>query len=804
MDPCLPSEKPESPDPREGTDGWSILRPAERNWEGRAIAVIEAVRSRGALVVILAAVGVCASIGSDRAPTRPGSKPASEVPPVVDPRVAARESAIEHNNLGIALLSQFKPGDAEKEFHQAVAADPTYIPGLVNVGISLLAQTKYDDAIRSFEQALLVAPDDVHAHYNLSLIYKIQGKAEDGIRHALQAVAGDPRDADLRYNLGALYQSARDYDKAITAFDSALKLDPNLLPAYYSLGRTYIAKGDIESGKTFIQRHQELQSASNLPSSSSGLKYGEQGRYSFAMEDESGVTAEADPLSEGRLNFVDATRASGITFTHSGGGDPGLLRSPLKGEGDVAALIRNQVAPVLGSGVGLADLDGDGLDEVILPDSGGKPSGVFHNKGKMTFEPIPTAASAIPSGASMGVAAGDVDNDGDLDLLVTRYGGATLLLNEGAGAFKAATLPPFPDGFFAAGCSLADIDHDGDLDLFVAGMVAPPNPVRDSIAFPADFAGQDLRVLRNSGLGAFTDVTASAHLSDGSKRNVGGVFSDFDNDRDIDVAVARLGQGIALYTNNRDGTFSEKGASSGLPTAGNYLGLAAGDYDRDGWVDLVATTWESSIPRFFRNNGDGTFALDVGATSQVPRSASGPGTGVAFADVDDDGFLDVLVVNGTDRGPAVRLIRSLGSKGFEDATDVSGLGVIPARRGRGLAVGDLDGDGDPDLIISNNGGPPLVLRNDGGNRNHWIAVAAKGLNSNRRAIGTKVEVKSGPLRQKTEIVSGSGYLSSGSLRPLFGIGARTRVDALRLLWPGGVLQDEIRLAADSSHPVEEL
>jgi Tfp pilus assembly protein PilF len=713
-----------------------------------------------------------------------------------------RETAVEHNNLGIALLAQFKPADAEKEFRAALAADPNHLPALVNVGIAQLAQVRYAEAVESFNAALAAAPDNVHAHYNLSLIYKIQGKGAEGIRHALAAVEGDPRDADLHYNLGALHQSVREFDRAIAAYEAALRIDPNLLPAYYALGRAHIAKGDLETGKRYIQKHQELTAASNLPASSAGLKYGEQGRYSFAMEDAAGRDVEAAPLAPGVVTFTDVTGPSGLAFTHAGPGPPAPLRAGLSGRGDVAKLLREEVAPLLGSGAALADLDGDGADDVVLVNTAGKPSGVFLNRGKMTFAAAPALAAALPAGAGMGAAAGDVDNDGDVDLLVTRHGGAALLLGAG-GSFAPAVLPPPPAGFFAAGGSLADVDHDGDLDLLVAGLLAPPEQAPETIAFPAGFPGGGLRLLRNNGNGSFEDATAAARLAGARTRDVGAVFSDFDNDRDVDFAVARLGGGIALYANNRDGTFSEVGAKAGLPAEGAYLGLAAGDYNRDGWMDLAATLWDGGLPRLFQNAG-GRFGLDVGATAQAPRGGSGPLFGCAFVDVDNDGLLDLAAAEGTDKGGAVRLLRNLGARGFEDAGDATGLSSIPARNGRGLVAGDLDGDGDADLLIANNGSAPTLLRNDGGNRNHWVAVRARGLGSNRLAVGTKVEVKSGLLWQKTEIAAGSGYLSGGSLRPLFGLGGRARVDALRLLWPGGILQDEIRIAADAAHAVQEL
>jgi Tfp pilus assembly protein PilF len=715
--------------------------------------------------------------------------------------LSPRDVAVQHNNIGIALLAQFKPGDAGKEFAAALGADPGYAPALVNTGIALLAEVRYDDAVGAFRTALLADPGNIYAHYNLSMVFKIQGKAADGIQHALSAVAGDPRDADLQYNLGSLYQATRDLEKAISAFEAAIRLDPNLLPAYYALGRARIATGDIEGGKQLIKRHQELSAASNLPTSSGGLKYGEQGRYSFAMEDPSLLTRDGEPLAAGRVSFSDITVEAGLKFVHGGAG--GDMPRSLPSGGDVPALIRDRVAPWLGSGVALADLDGDGDDDLVFLNTGDRQSGVYLNGGGMRFEETPPMSRAIPKGAGMGLAAGDIDNDGDTDLLATRHGGVALLLNDGKGGLSPAALPALPRGLFAAGAAMADLDHDGDLDIFVAGLLDTPNPVKETIEFPGGFGGQHLHLIRNNGNGTFSEISADARVAGQPRRNVGAVFLDFDNDRDIDFAVSRLGDGLALFSNNRDGTFSEL-KETGLPSRGNNLGICAGDYNHDGYMDLAATTWEQGLPRLFRNTGAGGFALDIAAFAGITRSGKGPLFGCAFADMDNDGLVDLLAVEGGTGGDALRYLRNLGSKGFEDASGITGLSAVPARHGRGLALGDLDGDGDLDIVISNNGATPTLLRNDGGNANHWVRVAAHGLNSNRSAIGTKVEVKAGVLWQKTEISSGSGYLSSGSIHPLFGLGRTDRVDALRLLWPGGVLQDELRLTADATHPVEEL
>ncbi|HET9480235.1 MAG TPA: CRTAC1 family protein, partial [Candidatus Polarisedimenticolia bacterium] len=314
----------------------------------------------------------------------------------------------------------------------------------------------------------------------------------------------------------------------------------------------------------------------------------------------------------------------------------------------------------------------------------------------------------------------------------------------------------------------------------------------------------------------FVESAARARVGGGGRRSTGAIFADFDNDRDIDFALASLSGGTTLFSNLRDGTFGDLQAGSGLPSSAPILALAAGDYNKDGWMDLAASTWEGGLPRLFRNMGGepsgrpgsspgaGQFAADVPALAAVSRQIASPQFGLVFLDFDNDGYLDLAAVNGGDLGPAVFLLRNEGEGRFADATALTGLDGVTARGGRGLAAADLDQDGDLDLVVSNNGGRPTLLRNDGGSRNHWLRVAPAGRHSNRPGVGAKVEVKSGRLWQKAEITAGSGYLSQSPPVAHFGLGSRERVDTVRVLWPGGVLQDEVQVTADAVFAVQEL
>lgn len=776
----------------------------------RAVLIGFAVLS-GALLV---AIGIIASPAANASPSV-----ANAAPSVARP---STDELVHLNNLGIAYLAQYKPGEAEKQFRQAITLDPNYLPGYVNIGIAALAQVHYDDAIVSFSKALALDPNNIHARFNLSLIHKLQGRAPEALAEALKALELDPRDADIHYHVGSLYMTSREYDKAIGEMEQVLRIDPNFLSAYYSLGRAWMAKGNVDNGRKFIEKHRAMQAgASATPAV--GLRYGEQGRYSYAMEDASG-SGPAAALEKGQVTFTDVSSGTGIDFTHGGGGGLDLLRKPATGvslsgpEG-----LRSTVGPILGSGCAVADVDGDGREDLFFVNAsrdGKAGAGLYLNRGAMKFHRAAGAGAPEVNESAMSAAFGDLDDDADPDLVVGLFDRIRIFLNNGKGHFTDMPLPAAavakvsPD--LLGGVSLADVDHDGDLDIFTAGMLSAS--ASGAARFPADWPGTPSLLYINSGGTPpegpkFLESAVKALVDHAGRRATGGVFSDFDNDRDIDFALASPGDGTTLFSNQRDGTFKDLGAKSGLPAGALILGLAAGDYNKDGWVDLVATTWDGGLPRLFLNtladpaapaSQGGIFAADVAALSGLSRQIGLPQFGVALIDFDNDGYLDIITVNGGDVGPALFVFRNDGAGGFTDAGGLTGADRIPARGGRALAGSDLDGDGDIDLVITNSGGKPTIVRNDGGNRGHWINIAPRGLHSNKPAAGTKIEVKAGALWQKLEVTIGSGYLSQSSTGAHFGLGPRTRVDTVRLLWPGGVLQDEVQAKADAIFPVEEL
>src|SRR4029077_13056152 len=350
-------------------------------------------------------------------------------------------------------------------------------------------------------------------------------------------------------------------------------------------------------------------------------------------------------------------------------------------------------------------------------------------------------------------------------------------------------------------------DHDGDLDLYVAqptrvhsvDSLGEVSPVFTNVPLGevhGAFSGN--RMWRNKGDGKFTDVTDPTGLSSPTS-STAALGTDFNNDRAIDIVTTGWHGLPAMFQNPREGKFAVRWPSPNFISQ-RTLGVAVLDFNHDGWMDLVYTHWGPPGISLWQNNQGKTFEQ-----APLPKVDWARAFGVAAINYDNDGWVDLVAVGETKDGKGeVRLFRNLGPDGFKDVTADVGLAKIQLKDPRAIITGDHDNDGATDLLITQNHGPAVLLRNEGGNKNNWLRLNLKGLNDNKSAIGTKVEIFAGANRQKFEIYGSSGYLGQNSTDIVVGLGQAKQADVVRMLWPTGVLQDEIEVAANREQPYLEL
>jgi hypothetical protein len=533
-----------------------------------------------------------------------------------------------------------------------------------------------------------------------------------------------------------------------------------------------------------------------------------------------GPHQQPEPAGAWPVTFTDVARAAG------------LIHPSIYGGVDRKRFI----IEANGAGVALVDVDRDGwLDAFVLSgmrlaasgrsDEVYKPAEaptnrLYRNRRDGTFEDITERAGVRRTAWSSSVCAGDYDNDGAIDLFVTAFGTNVLYRNRGDGRFEDATRAA---GLFStaarwgAGCTFVDIDRDGRLDLFVANYLrfdrqsvpepgSGPSCLWKGIAVncgPKGLPTDTNQLFKNNG-GTFADISESSGIAGVTGRySMTAVAADLDGDGWQDIYVASDSTAAILYRNNRDGTFTDVGVESGAalseqghPQAG--MGVAVGDYDGDGLLDLAKTHFADDIPALYRNLGKGLFEdTAVAAGLHVQNRHVQWGTGLS--DFDNDGRADLLCITGhvypeierslehyPHRGPRI-LFRNRGGR-FDDVTAISGPGTTTPHSSRGAAFGDVDRDGDVDVLIMNMNEPPSLLRNDYRGGHAWIDVELEGRTSNRAAIGATVIVTASGRRQARAVLSQSSYYSHDALRLHFGVGTASTIEAIDVRWPSGRVQ----------------
>jgi hypothetical protein len=521
------------------------------------------------------------------------------------------------------------------------------------------------------------------------------------------------------------------------------------------------------------------------------------------------------------VRFTDITQKAGITFKH--------VYSPEK----------KYIVESMGGGVALFDYDNDGYLDIFfvnsltvdLVKSGGKTrSALYHNNGDGTFTDVTDKAGVGDIGWGMGVAIGDYNNDGFDDIFVTCLGANHLLRNNGNGTFTDVTQKAgVGESKWSTGAAFVDYDNDGKLDLFVAGYVdfdinhLPEFGKGRTCQFkgvpvqcgPRGLPGAGDKLYHNNGDGTFTDVSKKAGVSDpDGYYGLGVICSDFDDDGFVDIYVANDSTPSFLYHNNGDGTFKEIGFSSGTAVNENgseqgSMGVTVGDYDHQGRFDIFKTNFDDEYNTLYHNDGHNSFTDVSYAAKVVPTSLSYVGWGTKFFDYDNDGWLDLFVANGhvypqRDHYRQRELLFHNNRDGtFSEVINQAGSALMEERVGRGVAFGDIDNDGDVDIVVNDLDGSPQLLRNDGGNANNSVLIKTVGVKSNRDGIGARVKLVSGDLAQIDEVRSGGSYISQSDLRLHFGLEQRTKVDLLEVRWPSGVIDRITNLSANKIFTVKE-
>jgi tetratricopeptide (TPR) repeat protein len=706
------------------------------------------------------------------------------------------ERLLYHNNIGIALLEQFSFREALAEFAECLKVDAKFVPALVNSGLAHFYLQEFSPAEGFFKKAVALNSSQPNALFALGMIYRNQNQMDLALESFQKIRTSDPQDATTLYQAGQIYLKKQDYAQAVSTLQKVVELSPYDIAAHYNLATALIRKGDQTEGQRVMETFTRLREKGGI--SSTGTQYGEQGKYMLAIgeyPDIKGLGKQPDAISAKPVRFVDVTDEAGIQFQH--GADPNSDTDP----------------SAAGSGAAFCDFDGDGHLDLYLSNavSSGARGKLYRNSGKGSFEDVTQKAGIAFSGVGLGAYWGDFNNDRHPDLFLTNVGPNVLYRNNGDGTFSDVTSQAEVGGgtHIHSSAAAVDYDHDGDLDLFVGNGVVMERKA-ESGSTPVLLNNGTCHLFRNNGNESFTDVAEEARIKVPAEVITSAVFSDFDNRRDVDFwAVAAQPEGNHLYSNQRIGTFRD--VLPGLPSIASLKkvgSVSAADFDKDGWMDFVLTQLQGDSLVIVKNLGGGKFETGRPFTPAPPSDLRWPWMAQPF-DYDNDGDIDLFQVNGAARpgsspelGP--ELWENQGDGRFVNVTEKAGLDKLRGKPYRSATIGDYDDDGDTDVLLTVAGGKPVLLRNEGGNQNNWIKIRVQGTNSNKSGIGTKVEVKSGALWQKVEISGGSGYLSQSPPEVIFGLGKHKSVEALRLLWPGGVLQSEINLPINQTKLVQEL
>jgi hypothetical protein len=539
------------------------------------------------------------------------------------------------------------------------------------------------------------------------------------------------------------------------------------------------------------------------------------------------VAQSLPDAKETTVQFLDVTDSAGISFRHN------------------SAPEKKYIVESIGGGVAIFDYDNDGCMDIyftnaLTVDTANDPhasrSALYHNNCDGTFTDVTEKSGLAYPGWANGVVAADFDGDGFQDLYVTCLGHNHLYHNNGNGTFTDITeRAGVDDPRWSTGAAVADYDKDGALDLFVSNYVdinLSKLPEFGKTKFcqyrgvpvqcgPKGLPGAGDSLFHNNGDGTFTNVSKKAGVSDPEGRyGLGAIWTDVDGDDWLDLFVANDATGNYLYHNNKDGTFTEIGLQAGVSLDDDgvplgSMGVTVGDYLHTGQFGIFITNFSGEHATLYRHDKPLLFT-DVSYASKVaPVSTPYVGWGAGFFDYDNDGWPDILAVNGhvypqmenasvgTTYRQRMLLFHNQRDGTFVEVAAEAGTALMTPRASRGLAFGDLDNNGFIDVVVNNLDGKPTILKNDGASNNNWITIKLVGSGKNRDAIGARVKVVSGELIQWDEVHAGGSYLSSNDPRLHYGLQKKTKVDLIDVHWPDGKLETVAHVPANNFLVIEE-
>jgi hypothetical protein len=544
-------------------------------------------------------------------------------------------------------------------------------------------------------------------------------------------------------------------------------------------------------------------------------------RFARALQSAFTVLALIAPASAQKINFRDITAQSGIHFSHNNG-----------------AFGKKYLPETMGPGCAFIDYDNDGFPDILIVNGENWPGHpgpkttprLYHNNQDGTFTDVTRKAGLEVSMFGMGVAIGDYDNDGYDDIFITALGQNRLFHNNGNGTFTDVTKTAglLGPNEFSTGAAWVDYDRDGKLDLVVANYVqwtlqgdlfCTLDGKAKSYCTPESYKGATARLWHNQGNGKFEDVTQKAHFFDNTSKSLGVAILDYNGDGWPDIVLANDTQPNKLYLNKKDGTFEEKAVPAGIAfsedgVARAGMGVDAADYDRSGRPSLIISNFANQMLSLYHNEGNGLF-VDEAPSSEVGRATLVTlGFGCFFFDYDNDGWPDILVADGhiEDQIEKVQkrvsyaepphVFRNLGNGKFTEVTQSLGSGFAAPKVARGAAYADLFNEGVLDVLLTTNGGRAYLYHNQGGT-NRSLRIKLVGTKSNRSGIGAVITVSSGGEKEWKMVRSGSSYLSQSELVATFGLGQKTKADAIEIQWPSGQVDKLSHINSGQTITVQE-